>query len=183
MMTQQLQVSIIAAPIAALDRRALSQAWYSALGFTSQSKTRAELSAHRALNGQPRSQPGAVPVSLRHRAVADAPGSHARMFWRSATVSDEERLTLSRGRDVRAALAKKIEAAFCAPRSFPKRSTFSMGRGSARIHIVLQTNGSSTMLLALCRPELRAVVTRALAQARLALAARGLGVASPAIEE
>src|SRR6202034_3463065 len=31
MMTQQLEVSILAAPLAAIDRRALSQAWYSAL--------------------------------------------------------------------------------------------------------------------------------------------------------
>ncbi len=31
MMTQQLHVSILAAPLAAIDPRALSQAWYSAL--------------------------------------------------------------------------------------------------------------------------------------------------------
>ena len=31
MMTQQLEVSILAAPLAAIDRRVLSQAWYSAL--------------------------------------------------------------------------------------------------------------------------------------------------------
>ncbi len=31
-MTQQLEVSILAAPLAAIDRRVLSQAWYAALG-------------------------------------------------------------------------------------------------------------------------------------------------------
>ncbi|MGB8909134.1 MAG: hypothetical protein WCC84_10335 [Candidatus Cybelea sp.] len=35
------------------------------------------------------------------------------------------------------------------------------------------------MLLALCRPELRSVVGRALAEARCALAARGFGIEPP----
>ncbi|HZV77408.1 MAG TPA: hypothetical protein VFF63_06605 [Candidatus Babeliales bacterium] len=182
-MTQQLQVSIIAAPIAALDRRALSQAWYSALGCTSRSKTRLEVLARRGVNAQTRSQGDAMPVSVTHRGAADVPAGLVRSVRQAANPGGAETVTVSRQRQLRAALAERIEAAFCAARPFPKRSTFSMGRGSARIHIVLQTNGTSTILLALCRPELRAVVTRALAQARLALAARGFGVASASIEE
>jgi hypothetical protein len=44
------------------------------------------------------------------------------------------------------------------------------------VHVILQTGGDRSALVALCRPELEAIVSRALAQAGQALAARGIAV-------
>jgi len=70
-------------------------------------------------------------------------------------------------------LSLRIERRFAYSASQIKRATFSMGRGEARVHVILQTNGNVATLVALCRPQMRAVVARALAHARFALAARG----------
>jgi hypothetical protein len=77
----------------------------------------------------------------------------------------------------RSPLAQRIEHVFARPNSHPKRATFSIGRGNARVHIILQTKGERATLLAVCRPEERLVVARALTQARFALASLGIGIA------
>ncbi len=173
MMTHQLEVSILAAPLGAIDRRALSQAWYSALGMASQSAkpravpTAASARAHplaaRRENAAPslrRNSEILRPPAIRTKRIASAPGREsATPLHRSA----------GRGR-----LAERIERAFSASGGNPKRATFSLGRGSARVHVILQTSAGRTTLLAICRPELRNVVARALSQARIALAARGV---------
>jgi hypothetical protein len=77
----------------------------------------------------------------------------------------------------RSPLAERIEHAFADRCShLPQRATLAIGRGNARVHLILQTKGERATLLALCRPDMRLVVGRALADARVALAARGVGV-------
>jgi hypothetical protein len=76
----------------------------------------------------------------------------------------------------RALLAERIERTFAKAATAPKRATFSMGRGAARVHVILQTSRTGIVLLALCHPDMRVTVARALAQARVALAARGIGI-------
>jgi hypothetical protein len=70
-------------------------------------------------------------------------------------------------------LSRRIERTFFRPNAPVRRATFSLGRGGARVHIILQSRAGTVTLVALCRPEMRQLVARALAQARLTLAARG----------
>jgi hypothetical protein len=98
------------------------------------------------------------------------------LYGKRGARGDDEPTNISRERKRRSPLAERIERAFSDPRGYPKRVTFSLGRGGARFHIILQIKNEQTTLLALCRPELRAVVGPALERARVALAARGIGV-------
>ncbi|MGA8474063.1 MAG: hypothetical protein WB681_03255 [Candidatus Cybelea sp.] len=177
MMTQQLEVSILAAPLAAIDRRVLPQAWYSALRLARETPRLSTARPHRgvvvgnpALRAFPKliltANPPRVPVRWSHAASST--------LLRVCGDEDWERVRDDRAR--RWPLARAIENAFSDPRAKVRRATFSMGRGSARIHIVLQTKGQRAALVALCRPELSGLVARALMQARLALAARGVDV-------
>lgn len=176
MMTQQLEVSILAAPLCAIDRRTLSQAWYSALRFAPQTLRRPALA-------QPRLSPTVARVKLpanaregATRGGCDRARRRPAIAVKSSTMSSCEKEATLRLRERRAPLAERIERAFAGSRSQVKRATFSMGRGHARVHIILQTKGERMTLLAICRPELRAAVASALARVRFALATRGIAV-------
>jgi hypothetical protein len=173
MMMQQLEVSILAAPLAAIDRRALSQAWYSALHLA-----RPDGNLVSSREGGPRmvAMPSdATPKRDTQSASPRAAGTRAAHFKRSKaskiTVQPNQPRILA-DRDA-VPLSLRIERRFAYSASQIKRATFSMGRGEARVHVILQTNGNVATLVALCRPQMRAVVARALAHARFALAARG----------
>ncbi len=177
MMTQQLEVSLICAPLAAIDRRALSQAWYSALHVTAAPPVRVEAPApamHAMRNGTRLGRPhariatamGAAPVSLRAHREALAP---------RATGSTDRRA-------VRSLLARHIERAFLRPLNPPRRATFSIEGHAARVHVTMQESRNGLRLIAVCSPGMREVVTRALEEARYALARRGIALA-PVIEE
>jgi hypothetical protein len=174
MMTQQLNVSILSAPLAAIDRRALSQAWYSALHLAHDSKP---ATTARKLDAAP-----LVATPLNH----ETPAQKALRTPGAATESRSARETPSKPRapqslaaDRRAPrtqLARKIERAFLNPRTQVKRATFAIGSGGARVHVVLQSNGARVRLVAFCPPRVRDSVARALEQARYALAARGIAM-------
>lgn len=180
MMTEQLQVSIIAAPLAAIDRRALSQAWYTALQGAPRSRTTpATLRA---------AVPALAPIRTREY-VASALGSGTtRCFTRPSNDKPARGTVTSDGIGahircrLRSELAQRIERVFSDSRGELRRATFSLGRGNVRVHVILQTTGGRTVLLALCPPEVRAIVARALSDVRLALAARGIGLAVRARE-
>lgn len=172
MMTQQLGVSILSAPLAALDRRALSQAWFSALHL-------ARESVHPAASEPsvpPRSAPAIKSTDSETerphaRSTSDGPPSTARE-------SDSKRPAhMSAAADRRASrspLARRIERTFLDPRANVKRATFSVGEEGVRVHVVLQSRGERVHLVALCAPRVRDTVVQALAQARYALASRGI---------
>lgn len=175
MMTQQLEVSILAAPLAAIDPRALSQAWYAALRLgrrsspatATLSRATDEKISRAPLNARLPARLNTVPARL-----ARVPHPHAPRERRMC--GDAECAPPRVARAPHPHLAGAIEKAFAD--AALRRATFSVGRGSARIHVVLQTKGNRTTLIALCRPHLSEAVARALAQARVALAARGIGV-------
>jgi hypothetical protein len=171
MMTRELELSILAAPLQAIDRRALSQAWCSALRVGAE-RQRAAIWAPCESNDLAKVRAPArhiEPVSFgTKKSPRLARGGRAK-----AAKPGNEAAAVAR-RSVRAPLAARIERAFSAERAHPKRATFSLGRGDARVHVILQSNGEQMMLLALCAPELRLIVGRALLQARNALAARGI---------
>jgi len=176
MMTRELEVSILAAPLGAIDRRALSQAWYSALRLAPQPVT-ATPRAGGKREGQVPARCGAAAAAPNSRGDAPCGRPQLRLVTPQTSARYGEP---SPSAPSRSALAQRIERAFSEPRANPKRATFTLGRGNARVHVVLQTSGSRATLLAICRPELRPVVARALAAARLALAARGIDLCETA---
>lgn len=173
MMTQQLEVSILAAPLAAIDPRSLSQAWYSALRLSAPAQPNVDVRTHSV---RPVAARRGEPHYGSHVPPGSKPSPTAPYLARSASVTircDGATMPLRRPAPA-IPLAVRIERAFAGERDRPKRATFSLGRGNARVHVILQTNGEHTTLLALCRPEVRGTVSRALMQARGALAARGI---------
>jgi hypothetical protein len=177
MMTQQLELSILAAPLAAIDRRALSQAWYSALHLARPPQSAAPFrqlgpcsvssSASKTLSDETqfsraRSRDARVP----HQVLAKPP---------PATTAQSSAARIPADRRI-APLSQRIERRFTDSPTPVKRATFSMGRGAARVHVILQTNGNVANLVALCRPDMETIVARALAQAGLALARRGFAI-------
>lgn len=171
MMTQQLQLSILAAPLAAIDSRALSQAWYSALRLAHGAPAMAQTAGRcvTALRSRVNVSTDAPPEAGRQQAVVALRGAR--------NTSGEVRAPADhvRRRTAPTPLARRIERTFAAPTP-PQRATFSLGDGTARVHVILQTSGGRSALVALCRPELEAVVSRALAQAGRALTARGIAI-------
>jgi hypothetical protein len=173
MMTQQLEVSILAAPLAAIDRRALSQAWYSALHLARAERRLVAL--HERGRGTVAAPAGMPPKRETEPLSPRAAGTRVAHSLRTkpSTITAQPSATrIPANRDA-VRLSLRIERRFAHCASHAKRATFSMGRGEARVHVILQTNGNVATLVALCRPQMQTVVARALAQARYALAARG----------
>lgn len=173
MMTQQLAVSILSAPLGAIDRRSLSQAWCSALRLAGAAPLQASASkrtptpaAERGANDVPDDSESLPSARGARNAASAAPAGNERRSVIAGPIADR--------RAPRSALARRIEHAFIDPRAQAKRATFSAGSGRSRVHIVLQTSGARTRLIAFCRPEARPAVARALSQARYALALRNI---------
>ncbi len=169
MMTQQLGFSVLSAPLAAIDRRALSQAWYSAL--------------HLAHDGAPSAVPAfETPASAskcKRHAPASATMTSAPTSAPKTRVQTEHQMNgrapvQSDRRAARSPLARKIERAFLHPALHIRRATFSVGESGARVHITLQGSAATLRLVAVCGPSSRASVARALEEARYVLASRGL---------
>ncbi|MGC1380671.1 MAG: hypothetical protein WA814_06560 [Candidatus Baltobacteraceae bacterium] len=172
MRTQQLGISILAAPLASIDRRALSQAWYTALHLARAPQPSA-IACRACVNG-------GSPL----RAVSGAP---ARLVSRPlepvrVRVFERREAAILAERDARGALrpsstlARRIETTLFGTSARASRATFSVGEECARVHVMLASRGNTVTLIALCRPQMRDVVARALTQVRTALVARGIGI-------
>lgn len=172
-MTDRLNISILSAPLAAIDRRSLSQAWYSALRLARDVHERAQS------RRQPVAQP--IPYYATRNGSAALFRASARAGVRPPTISDKHS-TPSSGRVVterrveRSRLSRDIERIFRDPRRVAKRATFTFGNGGERVHVILQNKGNRITLIAICSPNVRTQVARALAQARYALGGRGICV-------
>lgn len=170
-MTQQIGPSILCAPLAATDRRALSQAWYSALRLARAKPAGTPQAAPAPLEPPVRAVARVRPPFGRssNNAFAALPPPAVPRSPRSAPVAQG----VPERRAARSALAARIVRTFSAPR-VPARATFAVGASNARVHVMLQTCGRRARLVAVCAPHERPRVERALAQARFALAGRGL---------
>jgi hypothetical protein len=167
MMTEQLRVSVVAAPLAAIDPRALSQAWYSALHAARDTPNRPGLAqSNRAPSANPL-PPSAVETTRDAKRKNAAASSGPRGVAQSIGANDV------RGDRTPARMTRRIERAFARPQRPPCRAAFVVGEGAARALIVLQSRGDKTYLVAMCAPQQRETVARALAQVRASLAARG----------
>lgn len=173
MMTQQIGFSVLAAPLAAIDRRALSQAWYSALHLEQESSALPVAPTMRGAATNVSSAPAKF-EQLQGERAANSPPRQLRATRESVAPRAE---ALSDRRAVRSPLARRIEREFLRPAEPPRRATFSIEGTGARVHVTMQGSGLSLRLIAVCPPRVRATVARALDEARFALARRGIALA------
>lgn len=171
-MSQQIGFSVLSAPLAAVDRRALSQAWYSALHLARDASP-VECPAVRQKSTASGGSATAPPRQVRHAGPAGA----APMPPRAMRESIAERIDC--GVDRRAArspLARRIEREFLRPLRPARRATFSIAGDGSRVHVTLQGSGPHLRLVAVCSSRLRSTVARAISEARYALASRGIAL-------
>jgi|GEM_PF-506823 len=190
------RVDALATQLALTDRRALSQAWYSALhlaerdapraAHAAQAAARGRVPDERSLTAAPR--PGnerangdgnrgaakraarANPANARECGGADGrTGSAAR---RPGTLADDRRRApAALGRALEGAVLRR---AACGRLGGRGRASFTVAAGAERVHVVVRAERGRMHVVALCAPAMRERVERALAHARFALAARGL---------
>lgn len=171
---EHLNFSIVSAPLAQVDRRALSQAWYSALYGD----------GARAAQAKPAPQRGTMPDEPRdlprHEAATARPPARDVRFAvkRDAAVLPKTVAVLPERRSARSPLARRIERRFLHPSAKPSAATFALDGAAGRVQILLKGAGPNVQLVAICAPAARAQVCAALAQARYNLASRGLALAA-----
>ncbi len=171
MITHQLGFSILTAPLAAIDRRSLSQAWYSALHLAQARSSPASCDhtspKHAAIQ---REQRRAGEYSRRLSPEQPPAGAERKGQMTRRTAAPPER------RAERSPLARRIERAFLDPVRSNRRATFTIDGAQARVHVALQTTASGIRLVAVCPAAVRSSVARALEEARYALALRGIAL-------
>ena len=169
--TEHFGFDMLSAPVNAVDRRALSQAWYTALYAT---RNAAPASRPRTSATLSRSEPS--PEAIVRGAVGNAPVRPAPAPARRPG----EALAGAAGADERRAprfpLARSIERVLGRYARPPRRASFTLGGGEGRVHVVLQTDGAKMRLIAFCTPKARRRVAAALQQVRFDLASRGFNV-------
>jgi hypothetical protein len=172
MMTQQLGFSILTAPLAAIDRRELSQAWYSALHLARDAAPAPEAAAARVLQEStlPRARRDRVPEPAVRRSAVRIANREERTAHR--LLSDERER-----RAPRSMLARRIERCLLRRPGKVRRATFTLDGTSARVHVTLQFATGGLRLIAVCAPPVRERVRQALEEARYALASRGVALA------
>jgi hypothetical protein len=163
------KISVIATRLPFTDRRALSEAWFSALHLASDGPVSPKAADRRgavqeearaALRSGGRSEAG-TPAAATQRPIAVR---HADASGRAFTAS--ELLRASRG--------PREQAAFARARSYDGfRTSLTFGVEGERVALVLRREGATLHVVAVCRAEVADVVRRALASADLQLRARG----------
>lgn len=170
MMTQELNVCVLAAPLAAIDRRALSQAWYSALHCASEKERSPAGQSGNGIIRREVNRPATVRV-LREVAQREAPRAIASR-QRNGKAHERCNSCDADRRARQSSLGRRIARRFLASPAGSQRATFTAG--GKRVHVLVQASAGRVRLVAVCPPVLRETVARALAQARFALASRGV---------
>jgi hypothetical protein len=168
--TNRIGFDVLAAPLAEIDRRGLSQAWYSALHLARDARPQAAASEEtvRRSRSMPKVAMLRAPEGVAKKACAQVVALHAPAARGSAAEAVDRR-------SARLPLAKKIERALMRPRT-PARTSAFVVDGPLRVHVAIHACGNRVNLVAVCAPQARERVARALEQARYALAGRGLVV-------
>jgi len=173
--SEQLHFSILSAPIAGTDRRALSQAWYSAL-YRANGKRR--LPGLRAIPNQGKTAAiSRPPVKSSRSAALSAVSRAGHIQSRIQTAAAGERRT------PQLRLARQIEALVRRRASATTAATFILDGTRARVRVLVVAGGGSVRLIAICSKHVRDSVARALEQARYASAAHGIVLHASTREE
>jgi len=165
-MTNASGVAVVATQLAQTDRRALSQAWYSALhlahaGNTPRTVTRA------AAPATPHGAPS-------HDVHAHSPEARtARLSPERAVRAQRATSPLVERRGVPTDAMRRVERAVTSiARSARPRPSRTIAIDGGRVTLLVRVDPGATRIVALCREPLRPTVERALARARFALAVR-----------
>jgi hypothetical protein len=168
-MQQMTGVAVLTTHLAQTDRRALSQAWYDALHLAHNLPVQRSAPMRAYDPPAPLVRGTSAPGSARlHGAL---PSVHERREGdarRGAVPYGQER------RAPRCELAERIELALTRRVRRAVPASFAVQVAGGRVRILVRGEGTRTRVLAVCAPPLRDRVERALAQARFALAARGI---------
>lgn len=176
--TEQLQFSVLTAPVASLDRRTLSQAWYSALYDSAGGSAAKPAPKRGAVVEASQTSPHAAGARSR-----PGIGCDTQLHVRGAETPVHTEGSPQERRAPRSELARKIERAFLRPRTAIRKTSFTIDHDRGRVHVLLQSHGSRLKLIAICPPKARPHVAAALAQARYALAIRGIDLDADTREE
>ena len=174
------ELSVVAMQVARTDRRALSQAWYSALHFHDRRGVPAHAggpAARRCAAGSCRTANarGATSATVRRvgatlrvagRGTARARGRHCPNVP-SAVRERRVRVSPLAARIVRGVRARMHPNA---------TASFTVRDDAARVHLVMRSEGGRLRVVAVCSPRLKERVERALAHARFVLAGSGARV-------
>jgi hypothetical protein len=176
-MTTASGVAVIATQVARTDRRALSEAWYSALHLAHAPASRSARAA-RTLAPAPSTTPAALPRGRsgeRHTGTQPATGTRrAHRENELATTAPLER------RRPACANARRIERAVTALAAhWHGQAAQTVDIAGGRVRLLVRADRGTTRIVAVCSPPLRDTVERALASARFALAQTGVTVAAP----
>jgi hypothetical protein len=165
----RLAVDVVTAPLAEIDRRTLSEAWYCALNLA---RTMAPAQPPNRNVRQTSREPARVDP------ICDDP-AHATTLSPIATPSPRHAgepppAELERRRPP-GPLARKIERALARSQVPARRVTLTLQGRTGRVELLVRSSGGATHVIAVCTPGAHARVAQALAHARFALARRGIG--------
>ncbi len=168
-------LTVIATRLPYIDRRSLSQAWFSALHIASDGPIAANVSDRRGLAATAiATSPKATATSARALDASAPP--RARAASRATGAAGAE-IATRRALDARVAAAAR--ASFARARSYPPfASTLTLDVANERVQLVLRRDGATLHVVAICRSEIAETVRRALAAADLHLRVRGESVRS-----
>lgn len=166
--TDHLNFSVLSAPLETIDRRALSQAWYSALFDAHTPATIPHVSVKNTLVATHFKRPAKYsgPKQMRPCVQDRRSGKKCAASQSAAPLVERRRQTSS--------LAIKIDRMLRARRPNAGGMAFTIKDGGARVQLLLRGTGSRLTLVALCPAWAKAHVARALAHARYALSLRGV---------
>jgi hypothetical protein len=177
-MQQTDRIDVLTTQLAETDRRALSQAWYSALHLAERSALSSRCTAARCAAAAPAvaRQPAARRTPLRAAGAAHRAAAPDRSAVRGREGSHRAAVAGSHPdrRVPKTVLARRLEHALIRRVSRAAATSFALSAGVGRVHLVVRSDGMRTRVVAVCSPSVRERVERALAQARFALAGRGV---------
>ena len=167
---QHTTVALVATQLADTDRRALSQAWYSALHL-----------AERPPGTRPAPLVPSTPEgACRARGPNDAAPHRSFVRGNVRNASHDATARYAGGiahcerRAPKTDLARRIERRLARRPPRGATASFAVSGAGGRVHVVVRSDGARTRVVAVCSPPLRERVARALAHARFVLAGHGV---------
>ena len=165
-----MKIAIIQTHLPYIDRRALSQAWFSALHLANGSNGEGRVRLRRAGAVAAKAIDVAHVRGRTERRNAGETPPPARAAGRERRVLHGETGKLRRTDS----LGKAAHAVYERARSYPPfRTSLTFGVDGSRVQLLLRRSGSTLYVVALCRPEIAEIVRRALACAGAHLRLRG----------
>jgi len=162
-------VNVLSVPVAKCDRRALSQAWYSALHSRRAIVARSTVVRRRTTER---------PAAIQHGRVLQFAPSGTQRLANVRSLASKRLASLvpawQQQPARRASLAVRMEQTFFLHQNAPRQATFTLDDGKARVHVILRRLGQTVHLVALCSAGVREEVARALIEIQRRLRAQGL---------